>query len=239
MNRYFGRLIYRAEMREGPEMEINASLQLAELEAALDSGSADIASVAHEVGACAANFGSPLQEVLDQLERAYARIGAKPAYDVVKSLTVSWSEAALSHHHQMSCEDPLTALATLAHLRSRLGDLYRGAERDGVMVGVSHAMVVVELHASESANPLDGSLVMLEAAEAMRAVYNGEETIAQVGPRRAVALVARDRTDRSTLELLQILIRRQSSGAAEPRLWIESLPRNAAGIGWLLTELAR
>lgn len=220
-------------------MESNASLQLAELEDALDSGHADIASVAHEVGASAANFGSPLQEVLDQLERAYARSGEKPAYDVVKALTVSWSEAALAHHHQMSCEDPLTALSTLAHLRSRLGDLYRGAERDSVTVGDCHALIVVEMPGSESANLLDASLAMLEAAEAMRTVYNGDETIAQVGTRRAAALVARARTDRSTLELLQILIRRQSRGAAEPRLWIESLPRNAAGIGWLLTELAR
>lgn len=220
-------------------MEVNESLQLAELEEALDSGHADIASVAHVVGASAANFGSPLQEVLDQLERAYARIGAEPAYDVVKALAVSWSEAALSHHYQVSCEDPLTALSTLAHLRSRLGDLYRGAERDGLAAGDSHAVVVVELAASESANLLDGSLAMLEVSDTMRTVYSGDETIAQLGPRRAAALVARNRTDRSTLELLRILIRRQSSAAAEPRLWIESLPRNAAGIGWLLAELAR
>lgn len=220
-------------------MEISTSLQLAELEDALDSGHADIASVAHVVGASAANFGSPLQEVLDQLERAYARIGTEPAYSVVKALTVAWSEAALSHQYELSCEDPLTALSTLAHLRSRLGDLYRGAERDASAARDSHAVVVVELAASESANLLNGSLAMLEVSEAMRAVYSGDETIAQLGPRRAAALVARDRTDRSTLELLRILVRRQSPGVAEPRLWIESLPRNAAGIGWLLTELAR
>ena len=155
------------------------------------------------------------------------------------ALAVSWSEATLSHHYQVSCEDPLTALSSLAHLRSRLGDLYRGAERDGLAARESHALVVVELAAPESANLLNGSLAMLEVSDTMRTVYSGDETIAQLGPRRAAALVARNRTDRSTLELLRILVRRQSSGAAEPRLWIESLPCNAAGIGWLLAEVAR
>lgn len=220
-------------------MENLTSFQLAVLEEALESGHADIASVAHEVGASAANLGSPLQEVLDQLERAYAGHGVEPAYEVVKALTVAWSEAALEHHHQQSCEDPLTALSTMAHLRSRLGDLYRGAERDGYVVGDVYSLVVVELPRIESANMLNDSLAMLEMAEAMRTVYSGDETIAQVSARRAAALVERKRTDRSTLELLQILIRRQTPGIAEPRLWIESPPRSPAGIGWLLTELAR
>jgi len=220
-------------------MEDITSFQFAAIDDALESEHADIASVALVVGASAANLGSPLQEVFDQLERAYARHGATPAYDVVKALSVSWSEAALSHHHQLSCEDPLTALSTLPHLRSRLGDLYRGAEREGTPVSDSHALVVVELPRTSSMNPLDGSLDMLEASEAMRTVYSGDETISQVAPRRAVALVERGRIDRSTLQLLQILVRRQSYAGAEPRLWIESPPRSALGIGWLLTELAR
>ena len=220
-------------------MENIESFQLVAIADALESGHADIASVAHEVGASAANLGSPLQEVLDQLERAYARHEAKPAYEVMRALTVAWSEAALVHHHQLSCEDPLTALSTLSHLRSRLGDVYRGAQRDGIRVADSYAIVVVELPRSESTNLLNESLAMLEAAEAMRTVYSGDETIAQVAPRRAAALVERTRTDRSTLELLQILVRRQSSGVAEPRLWLETPPRSAAGIGWMLTELAR
>lgn len=221
-------------------MEDIASCQFAAMEDALESGHADIASVAHGVGARAAHLGTPLQEVLDQLERAYARQGGTPpAYEVVKALTLAWSETALVHHHEMSCEDPLTALSTLAHLRSRLGDLYRGAECDGSTVSESHALVVVELPREVSTNLLGGSLKMLEAAEAMRTVYSGDETISQVARRRAAALVSRERTDRSTLELLQILVRRQSYGAAEPRLWIESPPRSAIGIGWLLTELAR
>lgn len=219
-------------------MEDLVSVPFVAIEEALESGHADIASVAHVVGASAAQLGSPLQEVLDLLERAYADHGAIPEYDVVKAMSVAWSEEALVHRHQESCEDPLTALSTMAHLRARLGDVYRGAERDGVRANDVHALVVVELP-SVRGNPLSHSLAMLEAADAIRTVYSGDETIAQVGPRRAVALVERARTDRANLGLLQVLIKCRHDGDAEPRLWIEDLPRHAAGIGWLLHELAR
>lgn len=208
------------------------------IEEALMSGQSDVAAVAHVVGASAARFGSPLQEVFDHLERAYAVRGEIPASDVVKALAIGWSEEALMHQHQMSCEDPLTALSTAAHLRTRLNDIYRAAERQGRPAGETHELVVVNVPVM-SVNALSGSLSMLEAAEAMRTVYSGDETIAQVAAHRAVALVERSRTDRWTLELLQILIRRTQTGDAEPRLWLESLPRSAAGIGWLLAELAR
>lgn len=219
-------------------MEDLASTGFLAIEEALASGQADIASVAHVVGASAALLGSPLQEVFENLERAYEDHGALPAYDVVKAMAVAWTEETLAHHHQTSCEDPLTALSTLAHLRARLGDVYRGAERDGFKTNDVHALVVVELPVI-AGNQLRDSLAMLETALAMRTVYSGHETIAQVAPRRAVALVERARTDRATLELLQILVRRLHTGDAEPRVWIEDLPRRSTGIGWLLTELAR
>ena len=49
---------------------------------------------------------------------------------------------------QLSCEDPLTGLASLAHLRTRLAEIYRGAELTTSAIAGSHALVVVELPAS-------------------------------------------------------------------------------------------
>lgn len=220
-------------------MAVPGPNHLAAIEDALDADRTDIASVALVVGASAADLGSPLLEVLDQLERTYAARGASPAYDVAKALAVSWSEGVMAHQHQMSCEDPLTTLSTAVHLRSRLDDAYRGAERDGVLARDVHALVVVDLPRPAGSSPLANALAMLETAAIMRTVYNGDETIAQVTPRRAAALVKRARADRVTLDLLQVLVRRQHVGVAEPRLWLETLPRHAAGIGWLLAELAR
>lgn len=211
---------------------------LATLEEALESGQSDIASVALVVGASAATRGSPLQEVFDQLERTYAARGVDPAYDVARAIAIAWSEEVLARHHGMSCEDPLTALSTPVHLRTRLDDVYRSAERDGVPASSTHVLVVVDLPCAAGSNRLANALTMLELAMVLRTVYNGDETIAQVKQLRAVALVERRRADRVTLGLLQILTRQQIDDA-EPRLWLEVLPRHTAGIGWLLAELTR
>lgn len=219
-------------------MEDLVSTTFVAIEEALNTGLVDIAAVAHEVGASAAACGSPLQEVLDDLERTYSEHGQLPGYDVVKAISIGWSEETLVHQHQISCEDPLTTLSSTAHLRSRLNDVYRAAERDGASASDRYELIVVDLPVT-STNALAVSLALLETADALRTVYSGDETIAKLSTHRAVALVETTRTDRSTLELLHILISRIRTGDAESRLWLESLPRSAVGIGWLLAELAR
>ncbi|HZK35675.1 MAG TPA: hypothetical protein VFC57_01810 [Aeromicrobium sp.] len=211
----------------------------ATFEDALESGHGNLAAVAHVVGASAAHDGSPLQELFGYLERAYARVrGEQPEFDVVTAAAVAWTESAIRHDHDMSCEDPLTALATLPHLRCRIGGVYRRAERDGVRANETFSLLVVELPPT-SGGALSEPLAMLEAADSLRTVYNGDETIAQVAPRRIVSLVERSRTDRASLELLHILLRRGGVGPLEPRMWIEALPRSVDGVGWLLSELGR
>ena len=49
--------------------------------------------------------------------------GDEPDFDATEALSVAWSEETLGYLHQVSCEDPLTGLATLAHLRARLAEL--------------------------------------------------------------------------------------------------------------------
>ncbi len=219
-------------------MDDLASTTFVAIEEALNSGQTNIAAVAREVGARAAAFGSPLQEVFDDLERMYSDRGQPLGYDVVKAISVGWSEATLVHQHQISCEDPLTMLSSAAHLRSRLNDVYRAAQRAGVRAGDHYELVVVDLPVT-STNALAVSLALLETADAMRTVYSGDETIAKLSTHRAAALVEKSRTDRLSLELLHVLIRRIQTGDGEPRLWLESLPRRAEGIGWLLAEMAR
>jgi len=138
----------------------------------------------------------------------------------------------------MSCEDPLTALATLPHLRCRIGAVCRRADRDGIRASQTYSLLVVELPPTQG-GALSEPLAMLESADSLRTVYNGDETIAQVAPRRIVSLVECTRTDRASLELLHILLRRGSVGPRESRMWIEGLPRSIDGASWLLGELGR
>ena len=53
--------------------------------------------------------------------------GDDPAYDdVAGAVAGAGARRRSGYLHQLSCEDPLTGLASLAHLRSRLSELYRG-----------------------------------------------------------------------------------------------------------------
>ncbi len=88
------------------------------------SGSADACAVA---GIQMAKDGASLDETLEGLAVTYRLVvGIDPAYDDVRAVARSWSDTTLAYLHQLACEDPMTGLASLAHVRSRLSELYRG-----------------------------------------------------------------------------------------------------------------
>ena len=107
----------------------------------------------------------------------------------------AWSEETLGYLHQLSCEDPLTGLASLAHLRARLSEVYRGAEQGGSSMPTSHALVVLDLpllaRPSVWEDPFESTLRLVRLAESARTVFPGEETICQASPRRLVVLARR------------------------------------------------
>lgn len=212
----------------------SSGMSFAPLEEAVRDGRPDIAVVAHEVGASAAQVGVPLHEVMDHVERAYA--GREPPYQAVRAAAVAWAEEALVHHADVSCEDVLTSLSTLPHLRSRLSDVYRGAERDGVRAADTHSLVVVELPRATFGNELEVSLQALDVAGALRTVFAGDEAIAQVSPRRFAALVERRRCDIVTVGLLSLLLERAVD--LHPRLWVEQLPGESDGVASVLAGLS-
>lgn len=213
----------------------SSSTGLALLEEAVLDGRSDVDVVAHEVGASAAQVGIPLHEVLDHVERAHA--GREPAYRTIRAAVLAWVDSARLHDVDMSCEDPLTSLSTIPHLRTRLGDIYRGAERDGTQVGATYALVVVELPRRGAGNELECSLRALDVATAMRTVFAGGETIAGVSPRRFAALVNGDRCDTLTLGLLRLLLERTDGDGLHVRVWVEQLPSDVSGVAGMLVGL--
>ena len=215
---------------------LSSGLDDALLADAVRDGRSDIADVALEVGASAARLGIPLHEVVDHVERAFA--GCEPSYAVTRSAVLAWADEALALHADTSCEDPLTTLATTPYVRSRLGEIYRGAARDGHLVADRVALVVVELPRERRGNDLEQSLRALDVAEAMRTVFAGDETVAQTSPRRFVALVGRERADALTMNLLSILLERVFCGPLQSRLWVEELPPSVDGIARVLAGLA-
>ena len=112
---------------------------------ALVSGRSPVAACA-VVGQAAARDGAALAETLAGLARTFTALGgAVPEFAATEALSVAWSEATLEFLHELSCEDPLTGLASFSHLRTRAAELYREAEASGVPVSGTHALVVVDV----------------------------------------------------------------------------------------------
>ena len=210
----------------------------------------DITVVCAEIGRRHGINGTSLTEALEGLAETYRRvISGEPSFAAVRALTVSWSEAALQYLHALTCEDPLTGLASLAHLRTRLAEIYRAENARGRTAARTHALVVVELAdeagrldpASSAFTRLDSAMRLTDTAECLRLVYSAGETIGQASSQRAVAIVAKTERLADSIAVLQRLLAdwHRDRGRAVPRVWIEGLPNSQAAATCLLDELAR
>ena len=194
------------------------------------------------VGRAAARDGAALGEALSGLRTTHQLLtGRDPGFETVQSLSVAWSEATLEFLHGLSCEDPLTGLASLAHLRTRLEEVYRESFQTGVPVQGSHALVLVEILAPADvvAPPFTRALNLVQVTDMARAVFSGEETIARVGADRAAVVVRRGQELGASVAMLRDLLGDLDLGGTTTRVWIEGLPGTAESAAQLLDELAR
>jgi GGDEF domain-containing protein len=166
-----------------------------------------------------------------------------PAFEAAEALSVAWSDATLEYLHDLSCEDPLTGLASLAHVRTRLDEIYREADLTDVLVSGSHALVIVELCFREPTgvpgHHFTRALRLVQVTEAIRAVYSGGQTVGRLGLDRAVAVVPRTVDLGTSVALLREFLADLDLGEADVRVWIEGLPRSADSATRLLDDLAR
>ena len=206
----------------------------------------DASSACAVVGRELARDGADLGEALDGLHATFARhLGGEPDFRAVHALCVAWGEETLGYVHQLSCEDPLTGLASRGHLRARLSEVYRAAGQRGTSVQTSHALVVLDLPLLAGGGPGDGedpfgrALWLVELAETVRLVFPGDEALGQVSRTRLVAVVERGNLLPRRVGLLRGLIDDLGPETAGTRIWIEGLPGTDDAAGWLLDETAR
>lgn len=203
---------------------------------ALASGSGTVAAC-EVIGGDLARDGRTLSEALDALALTARLVrGSDPGHAETSALAVAWSDATLGYLNDLSCDDPLTGLASRPHLRSRISEVYRAEHHD------EHALVVVAAPSWTDATPgrddvLTRAMQDARLGDTARTVFAGPETIGHVGPGRIVVLT--DRDDRIGRRVG--LLRRMLDGGTVPhtRVWIEGLPDSDEAAGRLLDELTR
>lgn len=189
---------------------------------------------ARDVGRRLAREGAGVGEAL-RTQRAEAQVrGREPRPEEVEALVEGWADTTLGHLHRLTCEDPLTGLATMAHLRTRVAE----QRRAGVDLARAHALVVVTPSGGEGDRSAHGSLgaALLCAAlgERVRVVFGGGETVAHTHTGRVVVLAERDRRLEGLAALLRQLLEEEDRSAT---VQVHPLPEGELELVLLLERL--
>jgi hypothetical protein len=181
-----------------------------------------------EVGRALAQDGASLGEALSWLGATYGVLGkGSPPFTAAEALSVAWSEATLQFLQEVTCEDPLTGLSSVPHLRTRLAEVYREAERRGDSVRHTHALLVTEVSSASGAPEgppgFARALRLAGVADVLRSAFSGEETIARAGQDRVIALVPRSTRLAGSVALTRELLY-DLQPECEARIWVEGLP---------------
>lgn len=213
-------------------------------------------SACDAVGREMALDGASVQEALSGLRHTWLTVcGCEPDFTAVQALVSSWGEATLAALSSVSCEDPMTGLASVAHLRSRVQDVFREYEQGHLARHPrdTHAFVVVDLLESPEddgdgrsshggaapAHPMGRALRMARLADAVRTVFPGGEAVGRVGRARVAVLAVRDDRLGIRVRLLRQLVAGMDLSGHRPRVWIEGLAASDRACTALLEELAR
>ncbi|TNC20847.1 GGDEF domain-containing protein [Amycolatopsis alkalitolerans] len=201
--------------------------------------------------------GAGLAEVLTDLAALHAVLSDPDAEDgfvspdvdalpsrMLRVTALAWADVAMDQLAHLEVVDPLTGLPTAAYLRTRLDEIYREAAAGERAVGEDYTLLVVGLDLSTVAG-WHRATGMILLAEALRAVLDGGETIASLGPSTLVAVLPRDGQITSrAIHLRRALHERlsvdsQLDGMAGPRIRLVRLPGTHHAACELLHRLAR
>lgn len=161
-------------------------------------------SVISGLGRARAASGAGLDETLTDLAALHAvvadgdrhggfvipDINATPSR-LVRVTALAWADVALDAYAHTEITDPLTGLRSAAYLRTRLGEVYRGAARAGRSV-TDHALLLTVSFDLAAMGSWSRVAAMILAADALRSVFDGPETAAALGPSVLAVLADRD-----------------------------------------------
>ena len=190
---------------------------------------ADATDHCARLGHVRAQAGVGIGETIEDLGALYAVMGqTMPPMASVRALAEGWVESGMFGLTDLTCEDPLTGLATLPYLRTRLAELYRGDRSPHE----AYCLVVVDL--TTWLDPWKRIAWTIVIGHELRLAYPGEETLTLLSAGRAAALVPRE----PALRLDAARTRRDIAARHDARVWLERLPETPKQASALLDCLA-
>jgi hypothetical protein len=167
-----------------------------------------------------------------------AGLNSASTAELVDGLTIGWVDRTLDTFFTSACVDPMTELATLPYLMTRLGEVYAAAGARNVDVGDETAFVVVQV--LMAGDLLESEMQMVIVQRALRSAFGSGETLARIGPQSAVALVSR--TEPALSHALgrlrtELETARSYEQIRRNRMWLERLPRERDSLPALIRQL--
>ena len=160
----------------------------------------------------------------------------EPPLHLVCAIAAGWAEESLAQLAQGGREDPLSGLATLPYLRTRLAEVYREAEQGGASPADTHRLLVVML--PRHPDPWRRMALAILVGHDLRAAFPGGETLSlarRTGPGPAIALVRA----RGDLPLRYARLRRSIQATFGTQIRMTRLPGMLTEALRLVDELAR
>lgn len=159
---------------------------------------ADLADPLAWLGGARAETGAGLEETLTDVAALHAVLSdphplaanpdAVPAR-LLRLTALAWADVSTRDVTRCEVKESLTGLSTSAYLRTRLCEIYRQADRDGRQVAHVLLTVGIDLSAVVGWSRLTA---MVLAADVLRQVFDGGESLALLGPSVAAILTERD-----------------------------------------------
>jgi hypothetical protein len=204
-----------------------------------------------DFGTLYAHDGEGLDVCLAELDDTYLAVDDEAAPPpVVRRVALAWADTVQHRFNGLGCADPMTGLSSVHHIQSQVAALYHAARYGWLAdadVPRSFALVVVEMSAvrddtSPAFATLEAALRGASAAELIRQRMSVCDQVAQLNPRRLVALARRvDGLDRSLVDAVKVIGQRLqlSPSGGSCHGWTEALPVSPESARNLIDELAR
>jgi hypothetical protein len=132
------------------------------------------------LGAARGEAGVGLPEAFDDLWSLFSVLGRIPSAIVVRQFAESYAQSAPTPEIYTESVEPLTGLARLDYLRTRLSEVY--AEARAADADPNHRHGLISVRVAEMPPGWDGVARRLSLGRILRTVFAAGETVAGLGP---------------------------------------------------------